>query len=205
MPFLRRKPKRVAHTTFGASVPADQSAPAVPSGTRDITFAAPKSVSVLMAILSPEGEQLDAVFAGHEAALGATLSWLDKEAAFARSGPATLDCQGLNTIVVSHFSSANQQPHIHAHVLVGPTVTGVDHRTYPVDWDTLDQALVAASPLYMAALRRNLVESLGVTWTHEHHESKWQIAGVPDALLAEWPDTTCAFPGIPQTLAVHPR
>jgi conjugative relaxase-like TrwC/TraI family protein len=203
---LRRKPKRVAHTTsFDADALTNQSAPTVPPGTRDITFAAPKSVSALMALLPPEDRRLGTVFASHEAALAATLSWLDKEAAFARSGPATLDCRGLNTTVILHFSSANQQPHIHSHVLVEPTVAGVDGRTYPVDWDTLDQALVAGSPLYMATLRHNLVESLGVTWTREHHESKWQMTGIPDAVLAQWPDTTCAFPTIPQTLAVRPR
>lgn len=206
MLFLRHKPKRVAHTTwFDATALTDQRAPTVPPGTRDITFAAPKSVSALMVVLSPEDDRPGAVFASHEAALADTLSWLDKETIFARSGPATLDCLGLNTTAVLHFSSANQQPHIHAHVLVEPTVTGVDRRTYPVDWDTLDQALVAARSLYMAALRHNLVESLGVTWTQEHHESKWQIAGIPDALLAQWPDTTCAFPSIPQTPAARPR
>ncbi|MFB9904256.1 relaxase domain-containing protein [Allokutzneria oryzae] len=207
MSFLRRKPKRVAHTTsFGAAMPTEQNTPTVPPGTRDITFAAPKSVSALMALLPPEDHRLGAVIAGHEAALADTLSWLDEEAAFARSEPAKLDCRGLNTTVVLHFSSANQQPHIHTHVLVGPTVTGVDGRTYPVDWDTLDQALVAALPLYMAVLRHNLVESLTVTWARDHHESKWQIAGIPDALLAQWPDTSCAFPAIPQTLAAaRPR
>lgn len=158
-----------------------------------------------MALLSPEDDRLGAVFTGHEAALADTLSWLDKEAAFARSGPATLDCRGLNTTVVLHFSSADQQPHIHAHVLVEPTVTAMDGRTYPVDWDTLDQALVVASPLYMGALRHNLVESLGVTWTREHHESKWQIAGIPESLLSQWPDTSCTLPAIPQSLVVRPR
>jgi hypothetical protein len=35
--------------------------------------------------------------------------------------------------------------------------------------------------------------------------SAWQIAGIPDALLARWPDTACAFRSIPQTLAARPR
>ncbi|KAA2261517.1 relaxase domain-containing protein [Solihabitans fulvus] len=206
MPFLRRKLKRVAHNALPGSVtPTVQDALTVPSGIRDITFAAPKSVSVLMALLSPEDYGPGAVFTGHEAALADTLSWLDKEAAFARSGPAFLDCRGLNTTVVLHFASVSQQPHIHAHVLVEPSVTGMDGRTYPVDWGTLDQALAAASSLYLAALRHNLVESLGVTWTRDHHESEWQIVGILDTLLAVWPDTTCAFPSIPQTLVVRQR
>jgi hypothetical protein len=43
VPFLRRKPKRVAHIApFGAARLTNHPAPTVPAGTRDITFAAPK-------------------------------------------------------------------------------------------------------------------------------------------------------------------
>ncbi|MFI5563360.1 relaxase domain-containing protein [Amycolatopsis japonica] len=204
MSFLRRKLKRVGSTRlFNAAALPNKSAPAVPPGTRDITLAAPKSVSALLALLSPDDDKLGAVIAGHEAAVTDTLRWLDEKAAFARSGPVMLDCQGLNTMVVPHFSSSGRQPHIHAHVLVEPTVTGLDGRAYPVDWGTLDQALAVASPLYMGALRRNLVDSLGVNWNSEHHESKWQIDGIPEALLSGWPDTTCTLHAIPQTLVVR--
>ncbi|MGY6653635.1 relaxase domain-containing protein [Amycolatopsis sp. TRM77291] len=205
MSFLRRKLKRIDPTRlFDAATLPNRSAPAaVPPGTRDITLAAPKSVSALLALLSPDDDKLSAVIAGHEAAVTDTLRWLDEKAAFARSGPAMLDCQGLNTMVVPHFSSSGRQPHIHAHVLVEPTVTGLDGRAYPVDWGTLDQALAVASPLYMGALRRNLVDSLGVSWNSEHHESKWQIDGIPEALLSGWPDTTCTLRAIPQTLVVR--
>lgn len=205
MAILRRKSKRVAHTVpFDASRLTNQSSPTVPTGTRDIVFAAPKSVSVLMALL-PQDSRLGALLTGHEAALADILGWLDKEAAFGLSGPAVLDCRGLDTSVVQHVSSSGQEPHLHAHILVKPTVTGLDGRTYPVDWDTLDQALVAAGSIYMAALRHNLVDTLGVTWTQDHHESKWQITGIPDALMAKWSDTTCVLATIPQTQAVRPR
>jgi hypothetical protein len=121
------------------------------------------------------------------------------------SGPAILDCQGLDVSVVQHFSSAGQQPHIHTHILVKPTVTGLDGCTYPLHWATLDQALVAAGALYLAALRHNLVDTHGVAWTRDHHESEWQISGIPDSLMTLWPDTICALPAIPQIQAVRTR
>ncbi|GAA0591176.1 hypothetical protein GCM10010174_02820 [Kutzneria viridogrisea] len=206
MPFLRRNPEQVAHTApFGAAKLTNHPASTLPPCTRDITFAAPKSVSVLMALLPPEDSRLGALLTGHEAALANVLDWLDKEGAFALSGPAVLDCRGLDTAVVQHISSVGQQPHLHTHVLVEPTVTGVDGRTYPVDWNTLDQVLVAAGAMYLAVLRHNLVHTLGVTWTRDHHESKWEIAGIPDTLMTRWSDTTCALAAIPQTQAVRPR
>ncbi|UMP03407.1 relaxase domain-containing protein [Amycolatopsis sp. EV170708-02-1] len=195
MPLLRHNPERAGSTrSANTAAPPDRSALAVPPGARDITLAAPKSVSVPASFLSPEDERLNAVFTGHESAVLDVLSWLDENAAFAHSGTDTFGCRGLNTMVVLHTSSARRHPHIHSHVLVDPTVTGMDGRPYPVDWDVFEQALIAAAPLYRASLRHNLVQSLGVTWTRDHHGSEWQIAGVPEALLFQWPDTTCDFP-----------
>jgi hypothetical protein len=69
VPFLRRNAERVAHTVpFDAARLTNQPAPTVPPGTRDVVFAAPKSVSVLMAILPPDNE-LGALLTGHEAAV----------------------------------------------------------------------------------------------------------------------------------------
>lgn len=174
----------------------------LPPGTRDITFAAPKSVSVLMALLPADDERSSKLFDSHDIAVDDTVAWLGKEAAFARSGPAFLDCQGLRCHVVRHHSTVTRQPHVHSHILVEPTVLGLDDRLHPLDWATFDHAMVAAPALYLARLRRELVNELGVTWSRDHHESEWGIVGIPDRLLAEWSDATCVLPGLPQTVAV---
>ncbi|MEO6083486.1 MAG: relaxase domain-containing protein [Umezawaea sp.] len=135
----------------------------LPPGTRDITFATPKSVSVLMALLPADDERSSELFDSHDIAVEDIVAWLGKEAAFARSGPALL---------------------------------------HPLDWTAVDHAMVAAPAIYLARLRRELVNRLGVTWSRDHRESEWEIEGIPDRLLAEWSDTTCVLPGLPQTVAV---
>jgi hypothetical protein len=176
----------------------EQAVPGPRSGTRDFTFAVPKSVSIMMAILPVDDPRSNALIGCHDAALHEILRWLDEEAAFARSGPAYLDSQGLKTNIMRHFGSASRQPHLHSHVLVEPTVTGLDGHDYPLDWSTLDQVLVLAAVKYLAALRDHLTRRLGVRWTNGHRND---IVGLPAPLLQQWTDTGCALAGIPQTIA----
>lgn len=175
----------------------------MPSGTRDLTFPAPKSVSVLMALLPAEDERTTKLFASHDTAVNETIAWISKEAAFARSGPAFLDTTGLSTQVIRHHSTINQQPHLHSHVLVAPEVVGLDDRIHRLDWPSVDQAMVAAPALYRARLRNLLTSELGASWSRHRHESEWEITGLPEELLARWSDTTCFLPGVPQTIAVR--
>lgn len=168
----------------------------VPPGTRDITFAAPKSVSALMALMPPDDDRFDLIFASHDRAVRETIAWLDKEAAFAKDGPASLDCKGLQSSLARHFSTPMEQPHIHTHVLVKPTVIGLNGRAYPLHWEVLQEAMVAAPAMFMAVLRGQLSEKLGIRWNSAHHERDWELVGIPDDLLAKWSDTTCNLPGI---------
>lgn len=51
--------------------------------------------------------------------------------------------------------------------------------------------------MFMMPLRHQLTQALGVSWTSDYHESKWELAEIPHDALTMWPDRMCAFPGVP--------
>jgi hypothetical protein len=100
----------------------------------DLTFRAPKSVSVLWAIASPAiGQQLRA---GHDAAVEEALAYLERQACRGRRGTdGTVQVQGDGFVGAAfvHRSSRAGDPLLHAHVVVGNLVRGPDGR-----WTALD-------------------------------------------------------------------
>jgi conjugative relaxase-like TrwC/TraI family protein len=141
---------------------------AVPSRARrvagfDLTFSAPKSVSVLYG-LGPS-RVARAVTAAHDAAVTDALCYLERHATFARRGHAgerSIETAGLVGAAFRHRTSRAGEPQLHTHVLVANAVLGTDGR-----WSALYASLLyhharTAGFVYQAALRAGLVESLGV-------------------------------------------
>jgi conjugative relaxase-like TrwC/TraI family protein len=149
----------------------------------DLTFSAPKSVSVLWALGDP-GVNL-AVRDAHEHAIDSALAYLEREATFTRRGHGGLEVietRGLVAAGFRHRTSRNGDPQLHTHVLVPNVVQGVDGR-----WGTLDARhqfahRMTAGYLYQAELRHQLTKTLGVAW-RPVQKGAGEIAGIPPELL----------------------
>lgn len=153
----------------------------------DLTFSAPKSVSVLYAVGSGE---IDAeVVAAHEAAVDAALLYLERHATFTRrrhdGEMEFLPAEGLTAAAFRHRTSRAGDPQLHTHCLVTNAV-----RTSDGLWGTLDSRSLyryarTTGFVYQAVLRGELSARLGVAWGAVRN-GQADIAGVPRAVLREF-------------------
>jgi len=131
----------------------------------DVTFSAPKSVSVLCGVA--DDEVTAAVQRAHDRAVAVGFDYLERHVAFGRRGTDGLERiegAGLVAAAFLHRTSRAGDPHLHTHVLVVNLVFGRDGR-----WSALDARLLyahakTASYLYQAALRAELTRELGIGW-----------------------------------------
>jgi conjugative relaxase-like TrwC/TraI family protein len=153
----------------------------------DLTFSAPKSVSVVFALAGTDAAR--SVVAAHADAVAGSLSYLERHAITAarRSGPvrAVLPTDGALAAVFTHGVSRNGDPHIHSHVVLANLVHGSDGRWGACDRRGLAAHRTAASAVYEAHLRAGLTAALGVRWTGSPGRSL-EVAGVGPEILAEF-------------------
>jgi len=149
----------------------------------DLTFRAPKSVSVLFGLGDPDTAR--AVRDAHDEAVRSALDFTERHAVWSRRGHAgknQIRCEGLIAAAFRHRTSRNGDPHLHSHVLVPNMVRGVDGK-----WATIDGRWVYTSAktigyLYEAQLRHNLTVSLGVEWGPMKN-GIGDIVGIPENVL----------------------
>jgi conjugative relaxase-like TrwC/TraI family protein len=131
----------------------------------DLTFRAPKSVSVLFGL----GERGTArqVRDAHDHAVEAALEWAERHTVWSRRGHGGVELvrgEGLIAAAFRHRTSRNGDPHLHTHVLVPNMVLGDDGRWATVDARWLYTSAKTIGFLYEAQLRHNLTVALGVQW-----------------------------------------
>jgi conjugative relaxase-like TrwC/TraI family protein len=137
----------------------------------DLTFSAPKSLSLLCSV--GDAEVRTAIRRAHDEAVAETVRWLEGEVARARRGHGgtTLhDVEGLVAAGFCHRMSRAGDPQLHAHVVVANAVKSVeDQRWTGLDSRGLDSRglysmQTAGGSVYQSALRAKL-SPLGVRWT----------------------------------------
>jgi conjugative relaxase-like TrwC/TraI family protein len=130
----------------------------------DLTFSAPKSVSVLWAVAGPEVAQL--VREAHDAAVEQALAYVEREATWTRRGRAgyrLVAGDGLTIAKFRHRSSRAGDPQLHTHsVVVNETLA--EGRGTTLDGRSLYAYGTTAGYLYQAALRAELTRMVGVQW-----------------------------------------
>ncbi len=149
----------------------------------DVTFSAPKSVSVLFGV--GEERMQAAICDAHERAVKDSFRYFENAVSVARRGAGgvrRIDGQGLTAAAFLHRTSRAGDPQLHTHIVVANLVRGVDGR-----WSALDGRLVygharTAGFLYQAALRAELARSLGVSWRPVVNGAA-EIEGVPAPVL----------------------
>jgi conjugative relaxase-like TrwC/TraI family protein len=149
----------------------------------DLTFAAPKSVSVLH-LLAP-GELATAAGTGHQVAVADALDYLAREGVGVRRSRggevAFLPTTGPVAGQFLHRTSRALDPHLHTHVVVANVAQGVDGRWSGVDSRRLHAHLPAAQSVYHARLRFELGDRMGASW-HVQPSGLGDVIGVEPTL-----------------------
>jgi conjugative relaxase-like TrwC/TraI family protein len=149
----------------------------------DTTFSAPKSVSVLMALGSPDVQAQ--VRAAHAAAVTDALGLLEQLAARAARGhhgdgqrAPRIGTSGMIAAAFEHSTSRAGDPQLHTHVVIANLAQGLDGRWSALDSRTLHRQATTGSYLYQHRLRAELTTRLGVDWTSVDRGVA-EVAGIP--------------------------
>lgn len=133
----------------------------------DCTFSVPKSVSVLQAF-SPDESVREEIRLGHEAAVAASLRYLETQAAAVRLGGVDgrrvvrAEIVGVGFL---HRLSRTGDPHLHTHVLVANLVPeAYQGAARHLDATGLYLECRTAGALYETHLRYELTSRIGVEW-----------------------------------------
>ena len=145
---------------------------------RDLTFSAPKSVS-LVALVGGDSRVVDA----HDRAVKKSLQWLEKNAAETRMrDPATgrlVRVCGQKTVVATfrHDTSRNLDPLLHTHSVIANMLLGADDQ-----WRTMANERLYRSKMLLGALYRSELagelSKLGYGIEKTHADGRFEIAGV---------------------------
>ncbi|MGH9083037.1 MAG: MobF family relaxase [Acidimicrobiales bacterium] len=150
----------------------------------DLTFAAPKSASVVFGLGDPVTAR--AVLDGHLGAVEAAMGYVADHALAGRrrAGEArSLEpVEGPVAATFPHGVSRALDPHLHTHVVVANVAHGADSRWTAVDSRGIFAHAVAAGRLYDAHLRRELAARLGATWSLRR-SGCYEIDGIDPAAI----------------------
>src|SRR3954447_21770961 len=148
----------------------------------DLTFSAPKSVSIIYGI--GDREISAAAREAHDEAVRDALGYLERHATWTRrgaNGKHLLHGGGLTVAAFRHRTSRAGDPQLHTHAVVANAVT-VDGKTTALDGRALYAHQRTAGFLYQAALRHNVTRALGVEWEPVHNGMA-EISGIDDKVL----------------------
>jgi conjugative relaxase-like TrwC/TraI family protein len=157
----------------------------------DLTFAAPKSVSLLRALTDDVGDK--AMVMAHQKGIDAAMAYLHEHAGYTRvHNPATgnKDLQrlpGLVGIAYQHETSRCGDPHLHTHVILPNRQARADGTLVSIDSKSLHHEAKAAGVIYQAVVRHELHEAVRAEWNAvDGHSGMAEIAGVTKNCLKAW-------------------
>lgn len=148
----------------------------------DMTFSAPKSVSVLWA-LAPQKIRSE-IERAHETAVEESFAYLEANYATGRKGRGGIHKvpgKGLTAAAYRHQTSREMDPQLHTHVLVANFVEFEDGTYGSLDTARFWHAAPSMTSLYQHVLRRELTDRLGVDWDRPKHGMA-DIKGFPEDL-----------------------
>ena len=146
---------------------------------RDLTFSAPKSVS-LAALVGGDARIVEA----HDRAVGRALGWFERNAAETRvqdgSTGRMVRAGGQKAVIATfrHDTSRNLDPALHTHSVIANMLLGPDGK-----WRTMANERLYGSKMLLGALYRNELAGelarLGYGIERTHADGRFEIAGVP--------------------------
>ena len=145
---------------------------------RDLTFSAPKSVS-LAALVGGD----DRIVKAHDRAVGRSLEWFEKNAAETRVHDAAnghmVRTRDQKTVIATfrHQTSRNLDPALHTHSVIANMLQGPDGK-----WRTMANERLYASKMLLGAMYRSELaaelKDLGYGIERTHADGRFEIAGV---------------------------
>lgn len=162
----------------------------------DLTFSAPKSVSVAWAMADEPTRQR--IYAAHVRALEFVIADGERRVFVTRTGRGGVvseDVRGVVATAFDHWDSRAGDPQLHTHVVVLNRVQAVsDGGWRSLDSKALFRAAVGMSELYNGVLADLLTAELGVGWSPQTRRrspvEKWEITGVEEGLRSEFSQRT---------------
>ncbi len=151
---------------------------------RDLTFSAPKSVSIAALV---GGD--DRIVEAHDRAVAATLAWVEGNAAQTRmkdpdSGKmARVGGQNIVAALFRHDTSRNLDPQLHTHAVLANMVRGEDGKWRSMANEGLYEKQKLIGMLYRNELAAGLAR-LGYGIQKTHADGRFEIAGVPREAVA---------------------
>ena len=145
---------------------------------RDLTFSAPKSVS-LNALIGGD----DRIVEAHNRAVGRALDWFERNAAETRvQDPATgrmARVPGQKAVIATfrHETSRNLDPALHTHSVIANMVLGQDKKWRAMANESLYASKMLLGALYRSELAGELAK-LGYGIERTHSDGRFEIAGV---------------------------
>ena len=153
----------------------------------DLTFSAPKSVSVVFALGGEEAARH--VVSAHREGVQGALAYMESHALSGRRGSGEereiMPTTGLVAASFTHGVNRNLDPHLHTHVVMANMVHGLDGRWSACDHRGLSAHRAAASAVYESHLRARLSSRLGIRWV-ETPGLRTEVGGVSPFLLGEF-------------------
>jgi conjugative relaxase-like TrwC/TraI family protein len=163
----------------------------------DLTFCAPKSVSILHALA--ERDVATQVRDCHTTAVRNSVAYLERRALAVRrrseGGRAVHEVQAVAGASFLHRASRALDPHLHCHVVIANLGRAPDGTWSALDGRGIYAHRAAVDALYHAHLRHELTERLGVEWG-PLDRGRADIAGIT-------PEVRQAFSRRAQMIAAH--
>ncbi|KAA0098185.1 AAA family ATPase [Mycolicibacterium sp. P1-18] len=158
----------------------------------DLTFSAPKSVSVIRAVKADDVVS-KGIADAHTTALAEAMEYLAAHAGYTRvHNPVTeqkdlVHLPGLVAVAYQHETSRCGDPHLHTHVIVPNRQARADGVLVSIDGTSLYHEAKAVGVIYQATLRRELHQSLGFEWEPvDPHTGMAELAGIDRASITAW-------------------
>ena len=172
----------------------------------DLTFSAPKSVSVAWALADPQTQAV--IYDAHQQALNHVIAYAEQHVFSSRSGKNGVvqeDIRGVVAAAFDHWDSRSGDPQLHTHVVImNRAQCASDGIWRSLDSRGLFKATVALSEMYNGVLSDYLTEALGYGWEPQGRKHsatpKWEIAGVPERLQAEFSQRSVGIEDTKNTL-----
>jgi conjugative relaxase-like TrwC/TraI family protein len=181
----------------------------------DLTFSAPKSVSVAWALA--DGGTQAVIYEAHHQALAYVLRYAEQCVFTSRSGKNGVvqeEIRGVVGAAFDHWDSRAGDPQLHTHVVVMNRAQSEDGVWRTLDSRGMFRATVGLSEMYNGVLSDFLTGAMGWGWesTKRVHSNvpKYEVAGVPMELQKEFSARSTAIEAaanslIPDFVASHGR
>jgi conjugative relaxase-like TrwC/TraI family protein len=157
----------------------------------DLTFAAPKSVSLVRALTDGINEKV--IAEAHIRAVNAAMDYLHQHAGYTRVHNPLTDKKdlerlpGLVGIAYQHETSRCGDPHLHTHVILPNRQARADGKLVSIDSKSLHHEAKAAGVVYQAVLRHELHVERGFEWVGVGERTGMaDIAGVTKKCIKAW-------------------